>query len=158
LDSASASISSTYFDILAERAGLSPEEVRRQARLRADGPEEVKQRVREERVGFWLETVLQDLRYARRQLRRSPGFTLFAVATIAMCLGANAAIFSLVDGVLLKSVGYCEPERLVRLWERPPGGRRNGISAANYLDWAAESRSFQAMAAETGSTPMGRTH
>ena len=72
--------------------------------------------------------------------------------TIALGLGANAAIFSLVDGVLLKSVGYPEPERIVQLWEKPPGGLRNGISAANYIDWAQQSRSFEAMAAQTGAT------
>src|SRR5262245_17945849 len=85
-------------------------------------------------------------------LRRSPGFTFFAVLTIALGLGANAAIFSLVDGVLLKSVGYPEPERIVYIWEKPPGGGRNGIAGANYIDWAEQSRSFEAMAAVTGAT------
>src|SRR5262245_4079223 len=57
-------------------------------------------------MGATIETFFQDLRYATRVLRRDPGFTFFAVLTIALSLGANAAIFSLVDGVLLKSVGY----------------------------------------------------
>src|SRR5262245_20663180 len=96
--------------------------------------------------------MLQDIRYAGRILRRNPGFTFFAVVTIALGLGANAAIFSLVDGVLLKSSGYPEPERIVQLWEKPPGGLRNGIAAANYLDWVEQSRSFEAMAAQTGGT------
>ena len=99
-----------------------------------------------------IDSTLNDIRYAWRTLRRSPGFTFFAVLTIALGLGANAAIFSLVDGVLLKSVGYPEPERIVLLWEKPPGGLRNGISAANYIDWAQQSRSFDAMAAVTGAT------
>ena len=99
-----------------------------------------------------LDTTLQDLRYAARVLRRNPGFTFFAVLTIALGLGANAAIFSLVDGVLLKSIGYPEPERIVQLWERPPRGLRNGIAAANYIDWTEQSRSFAAMAAQTGGT------
>ena len=99
-----------------------------------------------------LDTTLQDLRYAARVLRRNPGFTFFAVLTIALGLGANAAIFSLVDGVLLKSIGYPEPERIVQLWERPPRGLRNGIAAANYVDWTEQSRSFDAMAAQTGGT------
>jgi putative ABC transport system permease protein len=99
-----------------------------------------------------LETTLQDLRFAARMLKRNLGFTCFAVLTIALGLGANAAIFSLVDGVLLKSFGYPEPERIVQLWERPPRGLRNGISAANYIDWAAQSQSFEAMAAQTGGT------
>ncbi len=83
-----------------------------------------------------LATTLQDVRYAVRMLRRNSGFTFFAVLTIALGLGANAAIFSLVDGVLLKSTGYPEPERIVQLWEKPPRGTRNGIAAANYIDWA----------------------
>jgi putative ABC transport system permease protein len=99
-----------------------------------------------------LDTMLQDLRYAARLLRKNPGFTFFAVLTIALGLGANAAIFSLVDGVLLKSIGYPEPERIVQLWEKPPQGLRNGIAAANYLDWVEQSRSFEAMAAQTGGT------
>ena len=95
---------------------------------------------------------MQDVVYAWRMLRRSPGFTFFAVLTIALGLGANAAIFSLVDGVLLKSVGYPEPERIVQLWEKPPRGLRNGIAGANYIDWARQSQSFEAMAAQTGAT------
>jgi putative ABC transport system permease protein len=145
----------SYFDILIERGvagGLSPEQARRAARLACEGPEQVKQRTREARMGAGIDTLFQDLRHGWRVLKRSPGFTFFAVMTIALCLGANAAIFSLVDGVLLKSTGYLEPERIVQLWEKPPRGLRNGIAAANYLDWAAQSRSFEAMAAQQGST------
>ncbi len=96
--------------------------------------------------------MLQDIAYAWRVVKRSPGFTFFATLTIALGLGANAAIFSLVDGVLLKSFTYPEPERIVQLWEKPPRGLRNGISGANYLDWARQSQSFEAMAAQTGAT------
>jgi len=95
---------------------------------------------------------MQDIVYAWRMVKRSPGFTFFATLTIALGLGANAAIFSLVDGVLLKSFTYPEPERIVQLWEKPPRGVRNGISGANYLDWARQSQSFEAMAAVTGGT------
>ena len=143
----------SYFEILTERGmarGLTREEALREARVRFEGAEQIKQRVREERVGAPIDTTLQDIRYAWRSLTRSPGFTFFAVATIALGLGANAAIFSMVDGVLLKSAGYPEPERIVRLWEKPPRGQRNGISAANYVDWARQSQSFDAMAAQTG--------
>src|SRR5262249_4543140 len=104
------------------------------------------------RVGAAIETILQDVRYAARLLARSPGFTVFAVLTIAPALGANAAIFSLVDGVLLKPVEYPEAERIVQLSEKPPGAMRNTIAGANYLDWAAQSRSFEAMAAQTAAT------
>jgi putative ABC transport system permease protein len=103
-------------------------------------------------MGAALETTVQDIRYGCRALKKSPGFTFFAVLTIALALGANAAIFSLVDGVLLKSSGYANPERIVQLWEKPPNGTRNGISAANYLDWAKQAQSFDAMAARTTAT------
>ncbi len=143
----------TYFDIQIERRmarGLTREAAQRAVRLELDGIDQVKQRVREARMGAQLETTLQDVRHAWRSLRASPGFTFFAVLTIALGLGANAAIFSLLDGVLLKSSGYPEPERIVQLWEKPPRGTRNGISGANYIDWARQSRSFTAMAAMTG--------
>src|SRR6187431_2841768 len=99
-----------------------------------------------------LDAARQDFRYAWRMVKRSPGFTFFSVLTVALGLGANAAIFSLVDGVLLKSVGYPEPERIVQLWEKPPRGLRNGISGANYIDWSRQAQSFEAMAAQTGAT------
>ena len=143
----------SYFEILTERGmarGLSREEALRETRVRFEGAEQIKQRVREECVGAPIDTTLQDIRYAWRSLAKTPGFTFFAVSTIALGLGANAAIFSLVDGVLLRSAGYPEPERIVRLWEKQPYGGRNGISAANYVDWARQSQSFDAIAAKTG--------
>jgi putative ABC transport system permease protein len=142
-----------YFEIRIEQhmaRGLSREESQRSARIEFESPDEVKQMVREVRMGAALETTLQDIVYAWRVLQKSPGFTCFAVLTIALGLGANAAIFSLVDGVLLKSSGYPEPERIVQLWEKPPGGTRNGIAAANYIDWTEQSHSFESMAAQTG--------
>jgi putative ABC transport system permease protein len=143
----------SFFEILVERGmarGLSREEAQREARLRFEGVEQVKQRVREERVGAPIDTTLQDIRYALRSLKKNPGFTLFAVLTIALGLGANTAIFSLVDGVLIKGAGYPEPERIVQLYEKPPKYQRNPISAANYIDWSRQAQSFDAMAAETG--------
>jgi putative ABC transport system permease protein len=139
-----------YFEILIERAmarGLTREQAKREVRIAFDGPEQVKEQVRRARMTSALETTLQDLRYSGRLLYKNPGFALFAVLTIALGLGANAAIFSLVDGVLLKATGYQDPERIVQLWEKHPSGSRNGISGANYLDWTREAHSFQAMAA-----------
>ncbi|MGH9657197.1 MAG: ADOP family duplicated permease [Bryobacteraceae bacterium] len=144
-----------YFEILVERGmkrGLSREAAQRAARVEFEGPEQVKEKVREVRVGATIEAFFQDLRYATRVLRRDPGFTFFAVLTIALALGANAAIFSLVDGVLLKSAGYPEPELIVQLWEKRPDGGRNGIAPANYIDWTRLSRSFESMAAQSGAT------
>ena len=100
-------------------------------------------------MGAAIDTVSQDIRYAWRSLRKSPGFTFFAVSTIALGLGANAAIFSLVDGVLLKSAGYPEPERIVRLWEKEPHGHPTDFGGELYRLEPAKP-SFDAMAAKTG--------
>src|SRR5262249_45639649 len=143
----------SYFEILVERGmarGLSPDEARREARVQFEGAEQVKEKVREGRVGAPIDTTLQDLRYAWRSLRKSPGFTLFAVGTIALGVRANAAIFRMVDGVLIKSNGYPDPERIVQLWEKPPKYQRNVISGANYVDWSRQAQSFDGMAAEKG--------
>jgi putative ABC transport system permease protein len=93
---------------------------------------------------------LQDLRFGLRTLRKSPAFTAVAVATLAIGIGANTAIFSFVDGVLLKPLPYAEPGRIVRVLEKPPGGGRNGISTLNYLDWEKDNTVFDYMAAQSG--------
>jgi hypothetical protein len=84
-----------------------------------------------------------DIRYAFRMLRKNPGFASVAVLTLALGIGANAAIFSVVSGVLLKPLAYQEPERIVTLLH---DGRRP-VAPADYLDWRAQSRSFQTMSA-----------
>ncbi len=98
-----------------------------------------------------MTTILQDLRYAVRSLRRSPGFTAAAVATLALGIGANAAVFSLVRSVLLRPLPFPEPGRLVAIAESNPGKGRDLMSASapNFLDWQAGSRSFTAMGAYT---------
>jgi putative ABC transport system permease protein len=92
----------------------------------------------------------QDLRFGFRTLRNSPGFTAIAVATLALGIGGNAAVFSFVDGILLKPLPYGEPDRILRVLEKPPGGGRNGISTLNFLDWQRQNTVFQYMAAQTG--------
>jgi putative ABC transport system permease protein len=98
----------------------------------------------------WMNALFQDLRYGLRTLRNSPGFTAVAVLTLAIGIGANTAIFSFVDAILLKPLPYANPDRIMRVLEKPPGGTRNGISALNYLDWAKQNTVFQYMAAQTG--------
>jgi putative ABC transport system permease protein len=94
-----------------------------------------------------METIFQDLRYGMRQLLRSPGFTAVAIITLALGIGANTAIFSFVDAVLLKPLPYPHPERIVSVWEKPPGGDRNGISTLNFLDWKRQNHCFQFLSA-----------
>src|SRR6185369_3434531 len=90
----------------------------------------------------------RDARYALRSLRRSPAFTATAVLTIALGVGGTTAIFSIVDGVLLKPLPYAQPDRLVRLYEVNPsaGGERNGVSLPDVEDWRTRSKSFAAAA------------
>jgi predicted permease len=98
--------------------------------------------------------LLQDLRYALRSLRSNLGFTIVAILTLAVGIGANTSIFSFVDAILLKPLPYPTADRIVRVLEKPPGGpnARNGISTLNYLDWAKDNTVFQYMAAQTGGT------
>jgi len=97
-----------------------------------------------------MDTVTHDVRFALRIIKNSPGFTAVAVLTLALGIGANSAIYSFVDGVLLRPVPYPHPEEIVNVWEKPPNHDRNGISTLNFLDWKNQNTVFTAMAARTG--------
>ena len=96
-------------------------------------------------------TWLQDMRYAARSLRKSPGFTLVAALTLALGVGANAAIFSVVNTVMLRPLPFAQPDALVRIWESDPehGRPTFATSHPNFLDWRSEAKGFQSMAATT---------
>ena len=93
---------------------------------------------------------LRDIRYSLRTLAKARGFAIVTVVTIALGIGANTAIFSVIDAVLLKPLPYRDPDRLLMVWEKPPGSERNGISAANFLDWRNQNHVFEQMSAITG--------
>ena len=95
-------------------------------------------------------SVRHDLRYALRVLRSSPGFAAMAIATIALAIGANTAMFSFLNGILLSPLPYPDPERVMLVLEKRPDGGNNGISTLNYLDWAAQNEVFEYLAAQTG--------
>jgi putative ABC transport system permease protein len=94
-----------------------------------------------------MSTLFQDLRYGLRMLGKNPGFTSVAIITLALGIGANTALFSLVNGVLLNPLRYAEPDRLIALYTRVPNYDRASISYPNFLDWVRENRSFSALAA-----------
>src|SRR5262245_29936846 len=98
-----------------------------------------------------MQTLWQDLRYGARMLSKKPGFTLIAVLTLAPGIGANAAIFSVVNGVLLRPLPYSEPQQLVRLFETVDratmANDRMEVAPANFLDWREQTRSFSGLAA-----------
>ena len=125
------------------RAGMTPEEAIRQARLKFGGVEGVREGARDEARPALLEDALRDVRQGARVLRRAPGFTVTALTTLALGIGATSALFSVVRTVMLEPLPYAEPDRLVSIWETNRGGTsRNVIAAANFADWRERARSF----------------
>ncbi|MFL6209464.1 MAG: ADOP family duplicated permease [Pyrinomonadaceae bacterium] len=137
------------------KAGMDATEARRKSLLEVGGIEQVKEQVRDVRIGAMMETVLQDLRYSVRVLAKSPGFTAIAVLTLALGIGANTAIFSVINALILNPPHIADAERVVALWRTPKGKRTEGyLSYLGLQDWRAQSRSFAALA---GYKPNGFT-
>ncbi|HXT86314.1 MAG TPA: ABC transporter permease, partial [Verrucomicrobiae bacterium] len=124
--------------------GISREEALRRARMEFGGVERVKEECRESRGVHFVESLLQDLRFALRMLRKSPGFSTIAVLTLALGIGANTAIFSVVNTVLLKPLPYPNPAQLVKMW-RTHGTWTGSISVPDFKDWQSQNTSFDGM-------------
>jgi len=135
-----------YAEMLAEektREGMSPDEARRTASLELGGVEQVKEQVREARAGAWLDSLFQDLRFGLRMLRKSPGLTAVAVLTLALGIGMNTAIFSVVDTILFKSLPYPHSNRIAVIWDNSEGSRLE-VTFHTFRELTARSRSFEA--------------
>src|SRR5262245_30554975 len=134
------------------RAGMAPAEARRAALVSFGGVERFKEASRDESRPRRLEDLLQDVRFGLRTLARNPGFTLVAVLTLALGIGANTAIFSVVNGVLLRPIPLADAGRLMVVWEtdRDSGTTREPSSVPDFLDFQQQSRTFERLAAFTG--------
>jgi putative ABC transport system permease protein len=140
------------FEMLLEekvRSGMPPEEARRAARLELGSHESLKDGVRDVRVGAGVDAVFQDIRYALRQLRHSPGFTAVAVATLALGIGVNSAMFSAVDAVLIRPLPYADADRLVMIWADPQrtGGGGYMPTPPEWREWRRLNTVFTDIAA-----------
>ena len=129
------------------RRGLSADDARRAARLKFGGLEQVKEDCRDAHGTRWLESAIQDVRFALRMLRRSPGFTFVAVASLALGIGANSAMFSVVNAVLLRPLPYPNAARMVVIYESLKRSGAMNDSWPDYLDWRKQNDVFENIAA-----------
>ena len=126
------------------RAGMSADEARRQALVKFGGVERVREETRDEIRPALLDDSVRDLRHGARVMRKAPGFTAAALATLALGIGATSAIYSVVRTVMLEPLPYHEPERIVAVWETNRGGTvRNVIAPANFVAWRERTRTLE---------------
>jgi putative ABC transport system permease protein len=141
----------SYLELMAAekmRGGMTREEALQEARRDLGGVEQVKESVRDIRIGASIDSLVQDLRYAIRTLIKNLAFSVVALLTLALGIGANTTIFTVVNGVLLKPLPYPEPDRLLTLWEKQLHDEAlQTVAPANFFDWREQSRSFDKMAA-----------
>lgn len=131
--------------------GMSPEEARYAAIRKFGNVTLVKEETREVWSVVWLEQLVADIRFGLRMLRKNPGFTAVAVLTLALGIGANTYIFSVVDALLFRPMEFPDPDRIVALWERLPAVNldRNELAPANFLDWKVQNHVFDHIAAQS---------
>src|SRR6185503_20214817 len=131
--------------------GMSREEARYAALRAMGGIEQQKEKCRDMRRVNFIEDLVQDLRYGVRVLVKSPVFTTVAVLSLALGIGANTAIFSVVNNLMLRPLPYPDSQQIMAVWHTPPqesfpGLNRFSVSPANYLDWKSQSNAFERMA------------
>jgi hypothetical protein len=131
-------------------AGMDPAGARRHATVEMGGPEQLREEIRSQRAGQWMEELWQDLRYGMRMLRKAPGFALLAVITLALGIGANTAMFSVVNAILLHQPLFADPARVMVVLQRQPNGTANVFSTPDYLEWKRQSSPVSQMAAVVG--------
>jgi predicted permease len=132
--------------------GLSEEEARAAARRVFGNVMHAGEHFYESHRWLWLDHFRQDVRYGVRTLRKSPGFAVIAILTLAIGIGANTTLFSVVNGVLLNPLPYPQPDRLVALYARANEFTKFSISYPNFLDWSRQNHSFSSIAAFRGET------
>jgi predicted permease len=143
----------TFVDMAAAdrmRDGEAPAEARRSAVLHLGGVEQAKERVRSARHGAWLDMVGRDARYGLRQVRRNPAFSAIAIATLALGIGVNTAMFSAVDAVLIRPLPYADADRLVMVWDdstRTGGESKFYSTPAEWHEWRRHNTVFTDIAA-----------
>ena len=129
------------------RLGMTPDNARRAAHVAFGGVERYREGVLEVRGVVWLETLMQDLRHAIRSYRRTPGFTLVVVVTLALGICGATTIFGVVDAVMLRPLPYPDPDRLVHVYETNPEGADFETSEPNFLDFTASNLTFESLGA-----------
>jgi predicted permease len=129
------------------RAGLSPEEARRRALMQLGGVEQTKESMRDRRGVPLLEAVVHDVRFGLRMLRKSPGFTAVAVLTLALGIGANVAIFTLINGLILRPLPYPQPDRVVQVDRQTKEGPYYGMSLMEFRTYQRQNQTFEYLAA-----------
>jgi len=127
--------------------GLPEPEARRRARREFGGLEQIKEECRDVRRTLWIDSTLQDIRFALRTLRRNPALAVAVIGTLALGIGANTAVFTVVNGVLLRPLPYAQPHRLVTLFETMPQLPQASAAYLNYLDWRKLNSTCEGMAA-----------